>query len=120
MIWLNDNQCNGCGRCVEVCPDGFEKKGDKAVLKNPEADCMAQAMASCPVGAIGSDTQFNAPGMNQGPLPSWGQPPATGAFPGGEMGGGTGRGMGSGAGSGLGRGPRDGRGGGRGGGGRRM
>jgi len=119
MIWLDENRCNGCGRCVEVCPDGFEMIGDKAVLKNPEADCVVQAMASCPVGAMGSDTRINVPGVNQGPLPIWVPPPTTGAFPGG-MGGGTGRGMGRGMGRGLGKGPRDGRGGGQGGGGRRM
>jgi ferredoxin len=116
MIWLNDNRCTGCGRCVEVCPGGFEMKGDKAVLTNPEANCMAQAMEVCPVGAIGSDTQINAPGENQvGMLPQ-----SPGVFPGGGMGGGMGRGVGRGSGRGLGRGPRDGRGGGRGGGGRRM
>jgi len=103
MIWLDDNQCVGCGRCVEVCPNGFEMKGNKAVLKNPEADCAAQAMASCPVGAIISDTQIDAPGANQAPLSVWGQPPVPRFFPGR-----------------MGRGPRDGRGGGRGGGGRRM
>ncbi|MDP8214752.1 MAG: ferredoxin [Candidatus Euphemobacter frigidus] len=115
MIWLDDNQCIGCGKCVEVCPSGFEMKVDKAVLTNPDADCVAQAMAACPVGAIGSDTQIDSPGAIPPSSLVWGQPPSTGAFPGGM-----GRGLGKGMGRGMGRGPRDGRGMGRGGGGRRM
>lgn len=126
MILLNEAQCIGCGRCVDVCPSGFKMKEDKAVVINQEADCISQAIAVCPVGAIVYDDASAAPGMNQGSVPFPGQSTAPGSFPGGVgggggrgMGGGTGRGMGRGTGRGLGIGPRDGRGGGRGGGGRR-
>jgi ferredoxin len=52
MTRLNEEKCVGCGRCVEACPSGFEMRGEKAVLKDPEADCVARAIAVCPVGAI--------------------------------------------------------------------
>ncbi len=123
MIRLNVDRCIGCGRCVEICPAGFEMRGEKAALKDPKAACVGEAMAACPVGAIMEEGQ---PGFSGAPRPGFpaGEsftpfgsiPPGSGP---GMGGGGMGRGVGRGMGRGLGRGPRDGRGMGRGGGGRR-
>jgi len=48
--------CEGCGTCVELCPEVFEMGDDgKAYVKNPDAcdtcDCQA-AIDTCPVEAI--------------------------------------------------------------------
>lgn len=123
MIRLDGDRCIGCGRCVEVCPAGFEMRGEKAALKDPNAACLGEAMAACPVGAIVEEGQPGFPGADRSALPA-GEPFAPFGFipPGSGQGmgtGGTGRGMGRGLGRGMGRGPRDGRGMGRGGGGRR-
>lgn len=46
--------CNGCGRCVEVCPHAvFEMNGRKAVLARPQS-CMecGACQVNCVTGAI--------------------------------------------------------------------
>ena len=91
--------------CVDTCPNGFEMKDEKSVVKDPNASCITEAISACPAGAIKSDTENSAKGPTR--------------LSGGGRGGGRGRGMGRGTGRGLGIGPRDGRGRGRGGGGRR-
>lgn len=116
MFKVDESRCTGCGKCIDVCPQGaITMAGNRAVIdENKCTDCGA-CVQVCPVSAIYPEAQ---PGQNIPPAQGGGFP-ETGIRPGGEMGGGTGRGMGRGSGRGLGRGPRDGRGGGRGGGGRR-
>ncbi|MFQ6010446.1 MAG: ferredoxin [Candidatus Aenigmatarchaeota archaeon] len=52
---VDKEKCIGCGACVAICPDVFEMKDGKSVVKDPEAcdkcDCQAAADA-CPVEAI--------------------------------------------------------------------
>ena len=54
---VDKDLCLGCGVCVEVCPEVFEMKDDKAEVKvNPvptpaEKDCR-DAAEQCPVEAI--------------------------------------------------------------------
>jgi ferredoxin len=47
--------CIGCGACVDVCPEVFELKDDKAVVIGPDkcstCDC-EEAVTVCPVEAI--------------------------------------------------------------------
>jgi len=48
---------SGCGLCVETCPDVFELKDDKAVVKMDEvpeklAESCREAAEECPVEAI--------------------------------------------------------------------
>lgn len=46
--------CIGCGSCVELCPEVFEMKDDKAVVisdKCDTCDC-EEAANSCPSEAI--------------------------------------------------------------------
>jgi ferredoxin len=54
---VNEEECIGCGLCVETCPDVFELKDDKAVVKMedvPEnlAESCREAAEECPVEAI--------------------------------------------------------------------
>ena len=54
---VNEELCTGCGLCVDSCPDVFEMKDDKAVVKGsdiPESalDCTKDSAANCPVEAI--------------------------------------------------------------------
>lgn len=47
--------CEGCGSCVEVCPEVFELQDDKAQVIGPDkcdtCDCQ-EAADICPVEAI--------------------------------------------------------------------
>ena len=54
---INEELCTGCGLCVDVCPDVFEMKDDKAIVKGAEipdnaVDCSNEAAGNCPVEAI--------------------------------------------------------------------
>lgn len=51
-IIIDVYECNGCGSCVEICPEVFamNDEGDKAVLLDPEAEVtekVEEAAAYC-------------------------------------------------------------------------
>jgi len=51
-IIIDVYECNGCGSCVEICPEvfGMNDDGDKAVLLDSEAaisDKVEEAAAYC-------------------------------------------------------------------------
>ena len=51
-IIIDVYECNGCGSCVEICPEVFamNDEGDKAVLLDPEAavtEKVEEAAAYC-------------------------------------------------------------------------
>ena len=52
---VDQDTCIGCGACVELCPEVFELKDDKAWVIGPEkcdtCNCR-EAAESCPVDAI--------------------------------------------------------------------
>jgi ferredoxin len=52
---VDQDTCTGCGTCVELCPEVFELKDDKAQVIGPDkcdtCDCQ-EAVDSCPVEAI--------------------------------------------------------------------
>jgi ferredoxin len=52
MVKVDEKKCVGCGACASICPEGFELKGGKAKVKNQKADCVDEAIESCPVSAI--------------------------------------------------------------------
>ena len=52
--WVNEEQCVGCGICIEICPlDVLKRENDKAIVKYPEEcwHCRACVM-DCPRQAI--------------------------------------------------------------------
>ncbi len=52
---VDQDTCIGCGACVELCPEVFELRDDKAWVIGPEKcdSCNCQEAAdSCPVDAI--------------------------------------------------------------------
>jgi ferredoxin len=56
-VYIDEDECIGCGTCEELCPEVFElnEATDKAeVVKSqggPE-DCIEEAISSCPVSCI--------------------------------------------------------------------
>ena len=53
MVIKVNNKCIGCGTCSSVCPEVFEMKGSKAVVKaQKKLPCVKEAIDSCPVDAI--------------------------------------------------------------------
>ncbi len=51
MVTVDKDKCIGCGACAATCPEGFEMKDGKAVVKK-EVSCSKEAGAGCPVDAI--------------------------------------------------------------------
>ena len=55
-IMIDEDECLGCESCTEICPEVFQMNdiGDKAVVVDPnsEADCIEEAIESCPSEAI--------------------------------------------------------------------
>jgi len=59
-VRINQEECLGCEACVEICPSifAFDHDGGKAyVQENTDgmADCVDEAIASCPAGCIHQD-----------------------------------------------------------------
>ena len=105
---IDKERCIGCGICVNVCPIGFKIVNDKAEIIDENAECLKNAIDSCPQKAIILNPDY----YNKNKEKSRDEPNRYNSM-------GQGRGIGAGRGRGLGRGPRDGRGRGLGGGGRR-
>jgi ferredoxin len=56
-VYLDEEECIGCGSCVEICPEVFQMKEieEKAQVIKPEggpADLIQEAMDTCPVSCI--------------------------------------------------------------------
>ncbi|MBU0943987.1 MAG: ferredoxin [Proteobacteria bacterium] len=56
-IIIDTYECNGCGSCVEICPEVFcmDETTEKAMLVDPDAEVTAKvekAIAYCPQKCI--------------------------------------------------------------------
>ena len=56
-VVIDSDECIGCEACVETCPEvfSFDEENEKAfVLDNADAgaDCVEEAIASCPAECI--------------------------------------------------------------------
>ncbi|MEN8190919.1 MAG: ferredoxin [Thermodesulfobacteriota bacterium] len=56
-ISIDVYECNGCGSCVEICPEVFvmDESGEKATLIEPDAEItekVEEAAAYCPQECI--------------------------------------------------------------------
>ena len=56
-VYIDEEECIGCGSCVEICPEVFQmQEGDeKAQVMKPEGgptDIIQEAMDTCPVSCI--------------------------------------------------------------------
>ncbi len=52
MPQIIENECIGCGICTNICPEGIEMVGEKARIKNENAECLKDAANACPRSAI--------------------------------------------------------------------
>lgn len=56
-VYIDEDECIGCGSCVEICPEVFEMDSDtdKAVVIKSEGgpeDEIQEAIDTCPVECI--------------------------------------------------------------------
>lgn len=56
-VFIDEEECIGCGSCVELCPEVFRMNEDKekAEVILPEGgpkECIEEAMEACPVSCI--------------------------------------------------------------------
>jgi len=54
-VKVDQDKCIGCGACAALCPDGFKMVDGKSHIKNGDAECIEQAIPSCPVNAISKE-----------------------------------------------------------------
>lgn len=56
MVKVDQETCIGCGACSVACEKIFEMKDGKAHVKtgkeNSSAECIKEAIESCPIDAI--------------------------------------------------------------------
>lgn len=51
---IAEDECIGCGRCINVCPyNAITMVGGKAIINQSLCTGCRKCIASCPVGAIG-------------------------------------------------------------------
>lgn len=56
-VVIDQDECIGCEACVETCPSVFGFNDDEAKAfviedSDPDEDCVAEAIASCPAECI--------------------------------------------------------------------
>lgn len=55
-VVIDEQECDGCETCVELCPEvfAFDEEDEVAKVINPEADdeCIEEAIDSCPAECI--------------------------------------------------------------------
>ena len=54
-VYIDDEECVGCGSCEEICPEVFDASGDVAEVIKPEGgpeDLIQEAMDECPGDCI--------------------------------------------------------------------
>jgi ferredoxin len=56
-VYIDEEECIGCGTCEELCPEVFElnEVTDKAEVIKPiggPQDCIDEAISECPVSCI--------------------------------------------------------------------
>ncbi len=57
QVIIDQDECIGCEACVETCPDvfAFDDEEEKATVidgADADADCIDEAIASCPAECI--------------------------------------------------------------------
>ena len=60
QVHIDEDECIGCGACVELCPDIFAfndglNKAYVIMLEGGNQACIDEAIASCPVSCISNE-----------------------------------------------------------------
>ncbi len=101
MPWVKEDQCKGCGICVNVCPvnGAIKMVNGKAQINNAICTRCGKCMEACPTNAIRPNSEnpaMRGVGRGGGSGMGRGMGNGTGRGQGRGMGGGQGRGMGRG------------------------
>ena len=57
IVYIDGDECIGCGSCVDICPEVFalDKEAEKSSVIKPEGgpeDLIEEAMTECPMSCI--------------------------------------------------------------------
>jgi NAD-dependent dihydropyrimidine dehydrogenase PreA subunit len=53
MIYIDSERCDGCGRCLEICPSSaIALQGEKAIIEESRCTGCEVCLDACPQGAI--------------------------------------------------------------------
>lgn len=55
IVYVDEDACSGCGSCEEICPEVFSMNEETElaeVIKPEGADCVEEAIDTCPEEAI--------------------------------------------------------------------
>ena len=53
MPWIDENECVGCGVCIDSCPEGaISMKNEKATINQDKCTFCGECFSACPQEAI--------------------------------------------------------------------
>ena len=58
MPWIDENECVGCGACIDSCPEGaILMENEKAAIDQDKCTFCGECFSACPQEAIRSNSK---------------------------------------------------------------